>query len=285
LARRGVAALVAAVVIGGCGLSEGPADVEGPVTVHVSLPSSPDGRDAADGARLALEEAEGKAGDLDVRARFLDDPSGSTVDLAAVGANARGAAQDSSTAAYIGELSSGSTRTSAPILNDAGIAQVSPGATAVDLTGPAPGFEDAPDLYRPSGNVTFTRVIPSEAIVKRALERVQEGTVVAPLAPESLPPPGQEFLDRFRAEYGRDAGPYAAYGYEAMAVILDAIEQRDTGAGNLRSSVVDSLLKVERLDESVIGPYSFTTEGDTTLCEVQVYSPELEPLRTICPSG
>jgi ABC-type branched-subunit amino acid transport system substrate-binding protein len=60
-------------------------------------------------------------------------------------------------------------------------------------------------------------------------------------------------------------GPYWFYGYEAMAVVLDAIAQRDLGAAGLRASVADSLLKVERFDESVIGPYSFTPDGDTTL--------------------
>ena len=70
-----------------------------------------------------------------------------------------------------------------------------------------------------------------------------------------------------------------------MEAVLDAIEERETGAGSFRSAVVDSLRKVKRLDESVIGPYSFTTDGDTTLCEVQVYNPALAPLRTICPSA
>ena len=243
MGRYVAACLLAAVALGGCTLSGGPADVEGPVSVYVSTPDTADGRDVADGARLALKEASGEAGGLEVQARFLNDPStGEEVALAAVGANARKAAEDSSTAAYIGDFTSGATRTSSPILNEAGIAQVSPAAAAPDLT------QD--DFYRPAGDVTFARVIPSEAIAPDAVDRIE---------------PKPEFLRRFRSEFGRAAGPYAAYGYEAMAVVIDAIDQRDTGAGNLRSSVVDSLLKVERLDDSVIGPYSFTTDGDTTL--------------------
>ena len=243
MARTAAVAAIAAVVLGGCSLSNGPADVDGPVTVYVSTPDDQGGRDVADGARLALKEADGRAGDLDVGARYLDDPSTPTeVALAAVGNNAREAAEDSSTAAYIGDFSSGATRTSAPILNDAGIAQVSPSATAVDLT------QD--DTYRPSGEVTFARVIPSEAVTRD---------------PEAAIKPTPGFMRRFRAEYGRTASTSAAFGFEAMAVVLDAIDQRDTGAGNLRSSVTDSLLKVERLEGSAVGPYSFTTDGDTTL--------------------
>jgi ABC-type branched-subunit amino acid transport system substrate-binding protein len=246
---------VAAIETGGCGLGEGSADVDGPVTVYVSLPltgpRANEGRDTADGARLALADAGGKAGDLEVRARYLNDAGeGPTVDLARVGANAREAASDSSTAAYIGELDSGPTRTSMPILNDAGIAQVSPGATALDLTRPAPGFDQAPDVYRPSGEVTFVRVAPSEGVGSYGL---------------ALSPAGAEAVRRFRSRFGRLPGPYWFYGYEAMAVVLDAIAQRDLGAAGLRASVADSLLKVERFDESVIGPYSFTPDGDTTL--------------------
>ena len=161
----------------------------------------------------------------------------------------------------------------------------------MDLTGPDPEFKDAPEVYRPSGNVTFTRVIPSDAVTEAASRQEGGGTFASALATESLPPPGQRFLDRFRRRFGREAGPYAAYGYESMAVVLDAIDQRDTGASSLRSSIVDALLKVERLDESVIGPYSFTTEGDTTLCEIQMYKGHvtgtrtLIPQRAFCPTG
>ena len=120
------------------------------MTVYVSLPlSGPaahDGRDAADGARLAVEQAGGRAGDLEVRAEYLDDANPvHRWDPVAVGRNARRAVQDSSTAAYIGELDSQPTRASMPITNDAGIAQVSPGAGAVDLTKPASGYPDSPD--------------------------------------------------------------------------------------------------------------------------------------------
>jgi branched-chain amino acid transport system substrate-binding protein len=148
--------------------------VEGPVTVYVSLPLSgpaePDVRDVADGARLALEQANGRAGDLEVEARYLDDANPvSRWDPAAVGRNARRAAQDSSTAAYIGELDSQPTRTSMPITNDAGIGQISPGASGIDLTAPAEGYPDSPEAYRPSGEISFARVIPSDAVQVRAL--------------------------------------------------------------------------------------------------------------------
>jgi branched-chain amino acid transport system substrate-binding protein len=152
----------------GCGVTGSP-KIDAPVAVYVSLPltgpRAPDGRDAADGARLALEQAAGKAGSIQVRAHFLDDAKERPWDPVTVGTNARTAAQDSSTAAYIGELDSEPTRASAPITNQAGIVQVSPGAGAVDLTAPAAGYPDSPDRYRPSGSVSFARTVPGDDVV------------------------------------------------------------------------------------------------------------------------
>src|SRR4051794_27194955 len=107
--RLALAALPLALLIAGCGIAGTPT-VDAPVTVYVSLPltgpQGGSGRDAADGARLALEEAEGRAGSIQVRAVYLDDAKGRIWDPVAVGANARQAVQDSSAAAYIGELDS-----------------------------------------------------------------------------------------------------------------------------------------------------------------------------------
>ena len=103
--RLALAALLLVVTVAGCGIA-GSAKIEAPVTVYVSLPLTgphgPDGRDAADGARFALEDAAGKAGSIQVRATYLDDAKGRVWDPVAVGANARQAIQDSSAAAYLG---------------------------------------------------------------------------------------------------------------------------------------------------------------------------------------
>src|SRR4051794_26473554 len=169
MSHRALAALLLIpLALGGCSLGAG-TKIEAPVTVYVSLPltgpRAVDGRDAADGARLALQAAGGRAGSLQVRAHYLDDANGRQWDAVAVGVNARTAVQDHTTAAYIGELDSEPTRASAPITNQAGIVQVSPGAGAVDLTAPAAGYPDSPDRYRPSGNVSFARTVPADEVV------------------------------------------------------------------------------------------------------------------------
>src|SRR5215217_2412105 len=171
MARVALAALLLGLTAAGCGVG-GNAEIEAPVTVYVSLPltgpRSDAGRDAADGARLALEQARGQAGSIEVKARFLDGANGKAWDPVAVGANARQAIQDSSAAAYIGELDSAPTRASVPITNDAGLVQVSPAAGGVDLTAPAAGYPDSPDRYQPSGSPNFARTVPSDDVVADA---------------------------------------------------------------------------------------------------------------------
>jgi branched-chain amino acid transport system substrate-binding protein len=321
------------------------------VTVYVSLPLTgprgADGRDAADGARLALEQADGRAGELEVGAEFLDDANGEPWDPVAVGANARTAAADSTTAAYIGELDSQPTRASLPITNDAGIVQVSPGAGAVDLTRPAEGYEDSPDRYRPSGNATFARVVPAddaeaqgmadlaaeldartlsavsdrtpygELMVAGFTQAAEEAGLQVPeeaaavdlsfsakedeglrlsgpdasyasasvLDPSNLPEPG--FATDFESRFERAPGPYAAYGYEAMSLVLAAITDAEGSDRDFRSAVADAVLSAERPD-SVLGSYSITDNGDSTLCAIQPYRVgglERTPEKPICPSG
>jgi branched-chain amino acid transport system substrate-binding protein len=194
-----------AAALSGCGSDSG--SVEGPVTVYVSLPLSgpraDDGKDAADGARLALEQADSKAGDLDVAAEYLNDArDGGPWDPVVVGENARTAAQDSSAAAYIGELDSQPTRASLPITNEAGIVQISPGAGGVDLTRAAEGYPNSPETYQPSGDPSFARVIPDDATLARGAATLAADENFSPIA--EIGPPGGPYeelvLDEFRRE-------------------------------------------------------------------------------------
>jgi len=361
--------LLLCIATGGCSVT-GNSKIDAPVAVYVSLPLTgprgADGREAADGARLALEQANGRAGSLAVRAHFLDDARGRAWDPVTVGANARIAVQDHATAAYIGELDSEPTRGSAPITNQAGIAQVSPGAGAVDLTGPAAGYPDSPDRYRPSGDVSFARVVPSDEVVvdaaaawaselgvtsatvtsdgtpfedlaasefrsaaaehgvgvssgkppgnvavapeggERAVyepatsrlliygQRPQVLELSAQLDPKRLPDKG--FSATFAGRYHRAPGPSAAYGYEAMALVLQGIREAGTDASSFRDNVRKNVIGAHR-DGTVLGSYSITSQGDTTECMVQRYridraaaggrsnAEAVVPLGTPCPSG
>ena len=124
------------------------------------------------GIKLALEQTGGKAGDITVKYKSLDDSTAQAGSWTpeAVSANARKAAQDDTTAVYIGEFNSGGSAVSIPILNEAGVPQISPANTAVGLTTDEPGAEPGePDKYYPSGERTYARIVPKDTIQGAAL--------------------------------------------------------------------------------------------------------------------
>jgi branched-chain amino acid transport system substrate-binding protein len=163
------AALVGcSVAVAGCGGAG--VSVSSRVTVYVSMPlrgpSASAGRDVVDGARMALDAAHRRAGELRVRAVYLDDTAGSggaaRWSQARTGANARRATEDTSAVAYIGDFESGASRVSEPITNGAHLLQVSPASTAVDLVRPFPGSNEVPAAEKEGGERTFGRVIPDD---------------------------------------------------------------------------------------------------------------------------
>ena len=167
------------VACGGEGDDADPAATESAskaVTIYSSYPLQGAGRRqsiaAVNGAKLALEQAGGKAGNVTVTYKPLDDATAQAANWTPeqTSANARKAAQDESTAVYLGEFNSGATAVSLPILNEAGIAQISPSNTAVGLTSDEPGANPGePDKYYPTGQRTFARIVPKDTIQGAAL--------------------------------------------------------------------------------------------------------------------
>ena len=76
--------------------------------------------------------------------------------------NANTAVRDRTTIAYLGEGPSGATAISLPILNAAGIAQISPTSGYTGLTQAAGGEKGEPEKYYPSGMRSFARPIPAD---------------------------------------------------------------------------------------------------------------------------
>jgi branched-chain amino acid transport system substrate-binding protein len=151
------------------------------VTVYSSLPlqgaSRPQTTALVNGIKLALEQAGGKAGDFTVKYQSLDDSTAQAGSWTpeATQANASKAAQDDSTAVYIGEFNSGASAISIPVLNEAGVPQISPANTAVGLTSDEPGSNPGePDKYYPAGTRTYTRIVPKDTIQGAALATVMK---------------------------------------------------------------------------------------------------------------
>jgi branched-chain amino acid transport system substrate-binding protein len=176
--RSAALVLLASGLIGlaGCGDEASEGERGTTLTIYSSFPFQGAPRSistsTANGIRLALRQVRHRAGEFELRYVSLDD---STVQAGnwtpeATAANARKAAQDERAIAYIGDFNSGATAISLPILNEAGLAQVSPSNTAVGLTTDAPGAaEGEPDKYYPTGERTFVRIVPIDTIQGAAL--------------------------------------------------------------------------------------------------------------------
>jgi branched-chain amino acid transport system substrate-binding protein len=118
------------------------------------------------GEALALAKAGNKAGKFAIKYVKLDDATAAAGkwDPGSTSADARKAAQDKSTIVYLGEFNSGASAISIPILNEAGILQISPSNTAVGLTRSQGADKGEPDKYYPSGKRTYGRVVPADHI-------------------------------------------------------------------------------------------------------------------------
>ena len=353
------------------------------LTIYSSLPlqgdSRPQSEDVVRGEQLALEKAGSKAGSFKIKYVSLDDSVAATGkwDPGKVSENARKVVGDDTAIAYLGEFNSGASAISIPLLNEAGILQVSPANTYVGLTRSEGAEKGEPAKYQPSGTKTYGRVVPADHIQAAAqvawmkdegvnklyilndkevygkgiadsveklagesgievlgndgidtkaanfrslaskikssgangfffggitqnkgvqlytdvnaanpdmklfgpdgvadspfYEKVngkiaKNAYITAPtLDPKEYPPAAQDFYKEFKAKYGKDPEPYAIYGYEAMAVTLDAIK-RAADKGNDRQAVVDEFFKTKGR-ESVLGTYDIDENGDTTLSD------------------
>ena len=387
--RAGLGALVAALVVAGCGGGDPPRSsvVPGRVfDVYTSLPFQGDLAARADDVyaaeRLALAEAGSRAGRFRVKLVPLDD---STLDAGRwdpnqVIANARRATQDPHTIAYIGELDTGASAVSIPVLDQKGILQVSPADGLAGLTRKEGATRGEPEKYYPDPRRNFVRVAPPDnrqaaavaaymkelgvtrlyvvndgggygvamagsvvvdaaqlgigvvandtvtaqgadysgaarRILRSAPDAVFYGGTVqdqaqalwtglhalAPslklFAPSALARPAfydqlgaaaastrlvdpsipprdrsqtyRSFVDRFRGAFHHAPDPYAAYGYEAMRVVLGAMRRAGRHA-NVRRRVISRAFGLRRAD-SVVGPYSIGPEGDATLRSFGAY--------------
>ena len=153
----------------------------GTVNVYSSLPLQGASQDQTkamvQGIELALEQNQNKAGEMTVKYESLDDSTAQagTWTPEAVQANAGKVARDQKAAFYIGEFNSGASALSIPVLNEAGIPQLSPANTAVGLTTNEPGADKGePDKYYPAGTRTYARIVPKDTIQGAALATVMK---------------------------------------------------------------------------------------------------------------
>lgn len=120
------------------------------------------------GIRLALKESGEVVAGFRIEYEDWDDasPERGQWDPAVENANADKAISDPDVMAFIGTYNSGAAKIVMAKLNQAGLLMISPGNTAVGLTKPG-GAATEPGCYRPSGKVTYFRVVPADDLQGR----------------------------------------------------------------------------------------------------------------------
>lgn len=127
LLKAALAAVCALLVLAGCGEGEG---VAKGATVSVYVAAS-----LCAEAKHELARDGGLASDIRVRVICLPSAESSRkLDLATIGANARRATEDATSIGYIGEPTRAASRFSEPLLESAGIAQLSDTSGATGMT-------------------------------------------------------------------------------------------------------------------------------------------------------
>jgi branched-chain amino acid transport system substrate-binding protein len=256
--RRALTLAVVALALTACASVERPGQrISGrTLTIYFAGPlhgaSSSGATAALEGARVALAAAGDQVGRYAIVLRPLDDSTAASRgwDPNQTTADVRLVVQDPTTIGYLGDFNSGASAISIPLLNRAGIPQISPGSTAVGLTtdgtGAAPG---EPQKYYPTGVQTFARVIPTDAVQALALVHVQRTigchsvfvlhdgevdgedtalTFVLTAQSDGLRVVGVQAFRRGASSYSAVASSVAGSG--ADCVVLSAIDERSAAS-------------------------------------------------------
>lgn len=179
---------VLAIALVGCGGSGPSSSTESSASPGAAITSTPKGGDPnvikivsslpqtgsanaqimtiVNGIKLAIDEVGGKVGDFTIKYEAWDDasPERGQWDPAVEAANADKAVADPDIMVYIGTFNSGAAKIAMPKLNAAGMLMISPANTWPGLTKPGVGEANEPAIYRPSGKVTYYRVVPADDI-------------------------------------------------------------------------------------------------------------------------
>jgi branched-chain amino acid transport system substrate-binding protein len=164
LTVAGGGALVGLAGCGGCSRKS-----DNVVKIVSSMPRTGTGKGQTDaianGIRMAIDDRNGEVAGMKIEYSDWDDATAGTGKWTPEleSQNARNAEGDPDVMAYLGPYNSGAAMVSMPILNQAGLVQVSPAVTWTGLTKNVEGADpEEPGKYRPTGKNHFARVCPND---------------------------------------------------------------------------------------------------------------------------
>jgi branched-chain amino acid transport system substrate-binding protein len=143
------------------------------IDIYSSLPligpQGFEGRAIQRGIELGLaqgEEPAGQIGEFKVNFEPRNDADKDGWTQTKVEGNAESAARDPRAVLYIGDLDSGATEISLPILNQAGVVQITPGSGYIGLTDQVTGVTKGsePKGFYPTGIYSLLRLIPDDMV-------------------------------------------------------------------------------------------------------------------------
>ncbi len=233
------------------GLAPGRPDV---IKIVSSLPrtgsANAQSSSMVNGIRMAIAEVGGKVGEFTIEYEDWDDasPQRGQWDPALESGNADRAIKDPDVMVYIGTYNSGAAKISAPKLNAAGMVMISPANTYPGLTKPGTGESNEPDVYRPSGKITYFRVVPADDI---------QGKVAAQWASEMGVK--RVYVLHDRELYGLGIAKVFEQSAKDLGIAVVGYDGIDPKAPNFRSLVTK--IKNENVDLVYYGGTTQTQAG------------------------
>jgi len=195
------------------------------------------GGDSAAGVQFAVELWGGAAGGFAINYQALDDgiaANNGAWDAATEASNATRVVNDQDAVAYIATFNSGAAEASIPITNEAGMAQISPSNTAVQLTkeneANPPGY---PDVLYPTGTRNYMRVVPADDLQGGASANFAFNTLGAQTA----------YVLHDNQTYGKGIGTVFQSTFESLGGAVAGFESFNAEAPEyqaLASKVADS---------------------------------------------
>jgi branched-chain amino acid transport system substrate-binding protein len=216
------------------------------VYVYSSLPLQGSQRQDSNSiiAGIRLAGIPGHVGDYTIKYKSLDDSVTRADPVAHAGSvppavrNAQVAARNPSTVAYIGDLDSSATELSLPILNQAGIVQITPGSGYPGLTNKEPPVTglDEPTKFYPTGHFTLLRLIPDDMVQAAAALKLLHSTGCVHVAAASFGagvdgPALVTAVQLTAKEYGMSYVPEPRPGTKTSRYPTYALKLRDAGVG------------------------------------------------------